>query len=391
MLRFFQLLEIFTTRYQLHLHVVEAAYQLDHYGLSALAGYETNLHNLGISVQFGGEVYLQGVLRRHAFEIVFFEHYQCAVPYIDDVRFTQPDAKIVIDTIDLNFERLLSKARVSQKRQDLEAARKEKAAELSAYRRSDLVIAISDQEKQVLMSEDPCLNVEVIPLIFPLPELRPPRDGTACDLIFVGNFEHAANTDAMFFFCETIFSALKNEIPYAKLRIVGNAATEAVNTLANADIEVLGFVPDIKPYYENSDISIAPLTWGGGLKGKVAEAMSFGLPVVATAIGMSGFDLRPGENILLGDTPEEFVKGVVMLHRDRQCYEKIRMNGWRFVETNYSGAAIRSRIDEIFAKLQRYRAKRLPLRQRLTRKIADLLHVDLLSRSRYRRQRSQSL
>ena len=58
-------------------------------------------------------------------------------------------------------------------------------------------------------------------------------------MIFVGNFEHTANTDAMVFFCETVFPEIKKEIPYAKLRIVGNAATEAVIALANADIDVL--------------------------------------------------------------------------------------------------------------------------------------------------------
>jgi len=127
-----------------------------------------------------------------------------------------------------------------------------------------------------------------------------------------------------FSFGGEIFPAIKAQIPYATLKIVGNSPNEAVLKLASEDVKVLGFVPDIRTCYECSDISVAPLTWGGGLKVKIAEAMSYGLPVVATSVGIDGLGLRPGEDVVLGNTPTEFVEGVTKLHQDPICYEKIR-------------------------------------------------------------------
>src|SRR6266849_5528878 len=101
-------------------------------------------------MHYGPQAELTRLLHRHKFDIVFFEYYEFAIPYLDDIRYVQPQARTVIDTIDISFQRMESKARISGKTKDFEKARKEKKAELSAYRRSDLVIAISDQEKDIL-------------------------------------------------------------------------------------------------------------------------------------------------------------------------------------------------------------------------------------------------
>jgi len=244
------------------------------------------------------------------------------------------------------------------------------------------VIAVSDQDKEKLLREDPSLIVEVVPIILPLPRPIPARDASSCDLIFVGNFEHAPNIDATVFLCGEIFPAIKAQIPYATLKIVGNSPNEAVLKLASEDVKVLGFVPDIRTCYECSDISVAPLTWGGGLKVKIAEAMSYGLPVVATSVGIDGLGLRPGEDVVLGNTPTEFVEGVTKLHQDPICYEKIRTNGWKFIEASYSVQAVKRRIDAVFDKLEQCPVKRLPFPKLVKRGAPDFVARHLLWRFR---------
>jgi len=387
LLRLFRLLEILAARYRVHFVTCKILDQISNYGINAVAGYEAGLQKLGITVHYGDHYVLNRVLHRNRFAIVLFEHYRFAEPYIDQVRLLQPQARTVIDTIDISFERLLSKARATGKRSDLKAARREKVAELAVYRRCDVVIAISDQDKATLLREDSNLTVEVIPLIIHAPELRSPRigssaNGSSCSLLFVANFEHTANVDAILLFCATIFPGIKAAIPHARLKLVGNGPPEAVRNLANKDVEVLGFVPDISPYYANSDISVAPLTWGGGLKGKVAEAMGYGLPVVATSIAIDGFGLHPGEDVVLGDTPAEFISGVVKLHEDRSYYERISANGWKFVDANYSLNAVKTRVDTVFQSAERAPMKKPPLRKRLGRQAADLMDRHILWRLR---------
>src|SRR5207249_5391973 len=103
-----------------------------------------SLRALGIDVHYGEWNVLNKLLHLHEFDIIFFEYYQFAIPYLDEIRYLQPRARLVIDTIDISYERLLSKARISGKPEDFNRARKEKAAELSAYRKCDAVIAVSD-------------------------------------------------------------------------------------------------------------------------------------------------------------------------------------------------------------------------------------------------------
>ena len=287
-----------------------------------------------------------------------------------------------LTALDVNYQRLMSKAIVSQTRKDLDEAARIKKRELFAYGRSDVVIAISDQDKALLAREDANLNIEVLPLIFPVAALQPARDGSQCNLLFVGNFEHAANADAILFFCDSVFRELKQRIPCVKLTIIGNAPSPAVKNLAGSDIDVLGFVPELQRHYADSDISIAPLTWGGGLKGKIAEAMAFGLPVVATSVGIDGFGLSPNENVVCADTPEEFVEGIVNLHRNRQFYEDVRTKAWEFVEQNYGEKAVRTRLEAILSRLEICTPQRMPRWQRLTRKTASFLDAHLLWRFR---------
>ena len=271
---------------------------------------------------------------------------------------------------------------VRQKREDFDEAAKVKIAELSAYGSSDVVIAISDQDKALLTRDDRKLNVDVIPLIFPVPALQPRRERSSCNLLFVGNFEHAANVDAVSFFCDSAFPALRRRLPSVKLTIIGNSPNAAIKNRASSDIQVLGFVPELSPYYESSDISVAPLTWGGGLKGKIAEAMSFGLPVVATTVGIDGFRLTPGENVVVADTVDEIVEGIIKLHQDRQFYERIRTKAWQFVEQNYGDRAVREQLEGVIARLENCKAKEMPAWKKLKRKVPIFLDTHLLWRFR---------
>jgi O-antigen biosynthesis protein len=76
-------------------------------------------------------------------------------------------------------------------------------------------------------------------------------------------------------------------------------------------VEVTGYVPETAPYLRAAWVSIAPLRFGAGMKGKVGEAMSFGLPVVTTSVGAEGFGLTPGEHALVADDPDEFAQAVI--------------------------------------------------------------------------------
>ena len=85
---------------------------------------------------------------------------------------------------------------------------------------------------------------------------------------------------------------------------------------------------------------------------------------------------------MLGDTPAEFISGVVKLHKDRSYYERISANGWKFVDANYSLNAIKTRVDTVFQSVERAPIKKPPLRKLLGRQAADLMDRHILWRLR---------
>ena len=110
--------------------------------------------------------------------------------------------------------------------------------------------------------------------------------------------------------------------------LVGSGLREADETSVMAEgVEYLGHVPDTTPYLDAAAVSVAPLRYGGGMKGKVNEALAHGVPVVTTSIGAQGFDAADGREMFIADEPLTFANAVVRLLGDRPLQEKIGAAG----------------------------------------------------------------
>ena len=320
------------------------------------------LSGLDIRIENGT---FEHLLRRESFDIVFFEFYFVAEGLLDIVRAWQPRACIVVDSVDVHFHRLRSKAHLTGSHLDREHAEVIKRSELSVYHQADLVLTVSEEDSRVLRAEGLRNEIDVIPNIHVIVPLAPHQWGDRLELIFIGSYKWAPNIDAMIYFCREMLPLLRQIIPQFRLRIVGNAPTDEVKALAADDVEVVGFVPETTSFLLSSDISIAPLRYGGGIKGKIGEAMAHGLPVVSTSIGSEGFGFRIGKDILVSDTPQTFVDAIATLWQDRNRYETVRRNGWKFINDRYSEQAVERLIAPIFESLTARPAKRMSALKRI--------------------------
>ena len=136
------------------------------------------------------------------------------------------------------------------------------------------------------------MRLGVVPNMHPVQPVGCLGDGSEREpdtLLFVGNFLHQRNFDAGLFFCEAVLPLIWKTAPSVKLRVIGAPAPDCIRALTCDRIEIFVHVPDIEFYLRRSKISIAPLRYGGGMKGKVGEALAAGLPVVTTAFGAEGF------------------------------------------------------------------------------------------------------
>lgn len=378
--RFNSILRIFATKHHVFLHPFNLEGQIASFGRDEVERYRLELENCGIRTTSGNWADLNALLRLERFDAVLFEHYNSTGDTLDHVRFWQPRAVCIVDSIDVNFSRLAAKARLTKKATDFELAQKVKSDELASYHAADLVIAVSESDRALLAREDSGLRITVIPLIYSVPPLLSKLAKPIRDVIFVADFAHDANVDGILYFCRQVLPLVVARFPDARLRIVGGSPPREVQELAGPNVEVLGYVQDIQPLYASSDVAIAPMRFGGGLKGKIAEAMAFGLPVVTNTACLEGFGLTPGDNVMVGDTPIEMAGAVARLFEDPALYDKIRTTGWEFVRQNYSKQIIAERVNEMLGQLDRHPRKRLSASERLRRNVRIFMERHLLWR-----------
>jgi len=285
------------------------------------------------------------------YDLVFIARVDVAEKHIDDVREYCPHAKIIFDTEDLHFIREQRRAELENNQALARAALQRMNQELAVAEKADHTVVVSSYEMEVLLKERPSLNVSVVPI----PRDMPGREAGFSerkDLIFIGGFQHPPNLDAIFYFVQSIYPLVKLEIPDVKLFIVGSKPpSEILDLTSDRSIIVTGYVADLAPHFNQCRLSIAPIRYGAGVKGKVISSLSYGLPVVATAIACEGIDLEDEVDVLTADDPAEFAKKVVRLYTDSNLWNKLSQGGFEKVSRDYSMAVTRSFFEQLFASL----------------------------------------
>ncbi len=349
-LRFSRLAHVLAQTHQLTICPQDVPYMVNELGVEAVNRYREALQIDGIAIQEQG---LVNALRSCPYELILFViHTQASPQNLRQVRHWAPSAKIVIDSVDVQFGRYLSRAELTGAKEDFEQASLIKAQELAAFNAVDMVITVSEPERQMVLRELPDKPVTIIPNIHPLEESIPTaaRDGRS--MVFVGWGKYDPNADAVLYFAREILPLVLAKIPHAIFKVIGGGYPEEVLQLNGGAIEILGFVPETALYLKESHISIAPLRYGSGVKGKIGEALSHGMPVVTTSVGLEGFGLTPGINVLAADTPAEFANHVVNLLTNQQLHIQISLAGWEFLRDSFSEQAVRSRIQSVFEEIE---------------------------------------
>ncbi len=155
-------------------------------------------------------------------------------------------------------------------------------------------------------------------------------------ILFTGNMDYAPNVDAVLHFVDQQWAKILEERPNAKLIIAGQRPVSKVQNLADHNISVTGFVPDLSEMYANATVLIAPLRFGAGTQNKVLEAMAMGLPVVCTQVGFEGLEIKEGQGVLMGKTEEEFNSKLLGLLNSEKLRSEVGSQGNRIAVDRFS-------------------------------------------------------
>jgi glycosyltransferase involved in cell wall biosynthesis len=161
-----------------------------------------------------------------------------------------------------------------------------------------MVWVTSTYEAELLRGEAVGPKVEVVPMIHAVRADVPPF-GPRRNILFIGGFRHPPNEDAVIYFVEEVLPLVRSELPGVQFLIVGSHVPPSILKLASADVIVLGYVQDVEPIFDSCRVSVAPIRYGAGVKGKVTHSLAWGLPAVATPVAEKGDEWgvgrRPGE------------------------------------------------------------------------------------------------
>jgi sugar transferase (PEP-CTERM/EpsH1 system associated) len=300
---------------------------------------------------------IRELVRRVRFEVAHFDTIGLA-EYRDDVG----DVPRVLNHH--NIESQLMDRRRGVARNALERfyfameARKLRRYETEHCGAFDLNITVSELDKTLLSMMVPGSRIEVISNGVDTAYFTPGEEEIVSgNLVFVGGMNWYPNRDAILYFCREIWPLLGQEVPGASFTVVGGAPPRELLDLARRDPRVLvaGFVEDVRPYLRQAEVYVCPMRDGGGTRLKILDALAMGKAIVSTTIGCEGIDIQPSKNVLLADTPRDFVDRVKTVLADPQLRHRLGDEGRRLAETSYSWAIIGQRLNDLYRDLGRRR------------------------------------
>ncbi len=280
------------------------------------------------------------------YDLVILSRADSAAKVMGTARRYCTNARIVYDTVDLHFLREMRLAELTGDKATRAVAERRKREELGYIAEADTTLVVSGVERELLAREAPGAEVRVISNIHRIYGNRRPFAERE-DLFFIGAFAHPPNTDAVLWFCREIFPLVLSEEPTMRFSVIGADPPAQVRALASGHVRILGYVPDVTPFFDGCRLSVAPLRYGAGVKGKVNQSLAYGLPVVATTQAAEGMYLVDGESVLLADEPAAFAEAVLRLYRDAVLWEKLSTGGLAVMERYFSFAAARQALVDL--------------------------------------------
>ena len=266
--------------------------------------------------------------------------------WLDRVRLLCPRAVVLYDTVDLHFLRRERELRLLGE-SHLDTSEVE--FEMRSARRADGVLVVSHHDKQRLEQVDPSLDVHVLGNIHEVHGTQGSFESRS-GILFIGGFQHAPNRDAVQWFVRDVLPLVHEELPEVDLHIIGSETPDEVQALADEHVFVEGFVEDVAPFFASCRLSVAPLRYGSGVKGKVNQSMAYGVPCVATSIAAEGMEAKDGREIAIADDARTFAARVVELYRDEEQWRTLAANSLQSVERHFGFAVAEENLRGIFAR-----------------------------------------
>jgi glycosyltransferase involved in cell wall biosynthesis len=326
--------------------------------------YARALQQRGVAVYAGAAEMFEPLVKNNEFDLAIFALWHVAEPHISLLRKFSPQTKILVDSIDFHMLRVARQV-FSQKNgqgsSQLDSNYASEAVrEINTYALADGVLTVSEKEADLIndflgrsnktYSVGLCEELEPSPL--------PPEERRG--MCFIGCYRFPPNADAVAFLCRDIIPRLDPALTFRHpIHIIGDGLGPEIRKYGEGlpDVQMVGWVPSVFPYLYQSKISIIPLRFGAGTKGKLLQALMTGTPTVSTSIGAEGFAIQHGEHLLIANQPEEFAAAITTLLTDESLWQRLATQGRERILSFHARDSVRvqflSAVDRVLSQASR--------------------------------------
>ena len=292
-------------------------------------------------------------LKQEAFDVVFLEGLY-VTPYIAVIR-ANTKATIIYRAHNVEFEiwqRKVVEIKSVFKRNYIKGlSRKLKNYEQSMLNKVDGVVAITERDREQLVTLGCNQSIEVIPFGIDMEVYHSTPVQYNNSLFYIGSMDWQPNQEAIKWFLNKVWGKVVKQFPKAKFYLAGKRMPQWLLNKKQQNLNVLGEVESAVDFINAHEIMVVPLFSGSGMRIKIIEGMALGKVVIATAIAAEGIQYTANENILIADTPDEFIAVITSCLTDQTLVKKIGDNAKRMVAVNYDNQVIVNKLVQFFKRI----------------------------------------
>jgi len=219
----------------------------------------------------------------------------------------------------------------------------------------DLTLVCSREDKSWLETQQQINNVAILPngVDTSLYHTEAHNYNNNRTILFTGNMDYAPNVDAVQYFAQDILPKILEQHPNVQFVIAGQRRVDAVKALASNKIIVTGFVKDLKEWYQEAAIVVAPLRFGAGTQNKVLEAMAMAVPVVSMNVGFQGLNIDSGDGVILAVDTDRFAQACNKLLSDTALRKQVGEAGREVIMAQFDWDVVAARLEFYFQQVCR--------------------------------------
>lgn len=273
--------------------------------------------------------------------------------YLNDVAGRVPT---ILEELELTmyYENVRTAASAAQRVRAQMTVSKLESALRTLLKNDTAITVVSDAEATLTRRiAPPGSMVKVIPngVEKPQPMDANPKPYT---LIYPGAVTYKPNYEAVNFFIREVLPLIRAQAPETTFTVTGSTGKIDVSDLAALPgAHFTGYLDSVDAAIANSWATVVPLLSGGGTRLKVLQAMAMGSPVISTSKGAEGLHIRPGENILIANTPTELANAVLSLFDNPQRRSELAAAGRQLIEREYTWDIIGQQLIEVIEQVRR--------------------------------------